>query len=205
MKAKLHIIPIIIALTSASCDAQDPKQPEKAPQTKAGSQPAEVKTKPADSDNGQSEFAKWYLTVRPNAAEDDILRGLSPFQFMVFLATPQAKEAFEKAGVDQQRLSIVLTKHLTEAGLKILDADGWPKVILSVETIDEGRGLAFYVRLSIMEQVAVFREGKFIKAAVQTWEAPYRGLTPYASAGTNMGNSVDAVIKKFVDAYHEKN
>ena len=76
----------------------------------------------------------------------------------IVLVTPEVK-----AALSESKIVSAAIETLKAAGAKVVESESAPILILSVDNLDLGTALTFKVRLELIEEVKLSRQGEFLK------------------------------------------
>lgn len=195
-----------IALTAAiwaSCSAGE-SAADRQRAAKAHESTDEVaKTSSAKLNDDQQQaidFAKKYSGARPTGNKNGVLRGVREVQLKIVLVTPESK-----ATLSESKVVGAATQTLNSAGVRVVESDSAPFLVLSVDTVDNGSALSYNVRLELIETVTISRHGEFLKTVVTSWSTSQFGAALQAEAGHDLSTAVLKVLNKFADGLREGN
>lgn len=140
------------------------------------------------------EFVQCYRTARTSPEKSAVLRGLRAVQLKVVLGTPEAQSI-----LSQPKLVAAINEVLRTSGVRFVTDGDAPYLVLSVDTLDLGRGLAFQLQLDFIEQVVLPRKGEFLKTLVKSRDNAQFGGAATGVARDYLTTSISKVMKKFTD------
>ena len=167
---------------------------EEAPPKSAEAAKAPVKElsgKLTDQQQKAIDFAERYEAARTPRSKHDTLRGVRAVQLRVVLVDAEARENLSKSAVVS-----AATERLAAAGVKVVESDSAPYLVLSVNTVDCGIVLAFDVRLEFIEEVVLPRADGFLKTVVKSWDTSQFGSASKAVSSDHLAAAVLAVLKR---------
>jgi hypothetical protein len=145
-------------------------------------------------------FAKRYSGARLGESKNSVLHGVQAVQLRVVLVTSDAM-----ATLSESKVVGAATQTLKSVGVQVVESDGAPILILSVDTLDLGSALTFNVRLELIEEVVLARQSEFLKTMVKSWDTSQFGGALKADAGEYLSTAVLKALKKFADGLREGN
>ena len=161
-----------------------PTEPAKAPAQ-------EFSTKLTDQQQKAVDFAKRYFSARTPKSKHDAWRGVRAVQLRVVFLDSDARANLSKPAVES-----AVAERLAAAGLKVVEREDAPYLVLSVNTVDCGSVLAYDVRLELLEEVVLLRPGQCLKTVVKPWQSAQFGSTLKTDAGDHLATAVLAGLKE---------
>lgn len=190
---KPHWLGLCLAASVATlaCGCLPAQETPRKPSEAAKAPAQEPSGKLTDQQQKAVDFAKRYASARTPRSKHDAWRGVRAVQLRVVFLDSDAR-----ANLSQPAVESAAAERLAAAGVKVVEREDAPYLVLSVNTVDCGSVLAYDVRLELLEEVVLLRPGQFQKTVVKSWQSAQFGSALKTDASDHVASAVLAVLKE---------